>query len=146
LNAVPLKITWLTGRSKLLRSDSYHALGPYEALKDANPAWGKQDNWRIARLMSKKDLAGEAFGVSAAFLVNVLDPEMVVVGGGLGTAEGLYWDAFIRSCREHIFAANSRGLPIVRAKLGIDAGVVGAAAIVFANQHKNKASDAYETK
>ena len=37
--------------------------------------------------------AGEALGVSVAFLVNVLDPEMIVVGGGLGTARGLYWDS-----------------------------------------------------
>ncbi len=78
--------------------------------------------------------AGEALGVSVAFLVNVLDPEMIVMGGGLGMAGGLYWDAFQRSCREHIFADNSRGLLIVCAKLGIDAGLVGAAAIVFAQQ------------
>lgn len=90
--------------------------------------------------------AGQALGVSAAFLVNVLDPEIVVVGGGLGTAGGLYWEAFVRTCREHIFAENSRGLPIVPAKLGADAGLVGAAAIVFTNQLNNKANYAYETK
>lgn len=79
--------------------------------------------------------AGQALGVSAAFLVNVLDPELMVIGGGLGMAGGLYWDAFLKSCREHIFADNSRGLPIVTAKLGTDAGVVGAAAIVFTQQN-----------
>jgi glucokinase len=89
--------------------------------------------------------AGGALGVSAAFLVNVLDPEMVVVGGGLGTAGGLYWDAFERSCREHIFADNTRGLPIVPARLGTDAGLVGAAAVVFAQLHGSKANYAYET-
>src|SRR5207302_7000187 len=89
--------------------------------------------------------AGEALGVSAAFLVNVLDPEMIVVGGGLGTAGGAYWDAFERSCREHIFADNSRGLPIVTARLGTDAGLVGAAAVVFAQQRGSKPNYAYET-
>src|SRR6267142_2516747 len=89
--------------------------------------------------------AGEALGVSVAFLVNVLDPEMVVVGGGLGMAGGLYWEAFQRSCREHIFSDDTRGLPIVSAKLGTDAGLVGAAAIVFANQHSGKANYVYET-
>jgi glucokinase len=89
--------------------------------------------------------AGEALGVSVAFLVNVLDPEMIVVGGGLGTAGGLYWDAFERSCRDHIFADNSRGLPIVTATLGVDAGLVGAAAVVFAQQHGSKTNYAYET-
>ena len=80
--------------------------------------------------------AGEALGVSTAFLVNVLDPEIIVVGGGLGLAGGLYWDAFQQACREHIFADNSRGLPIVSAKLGIDAGLVGAGATVFAQTSK----------
>jgi glucokinase len=89
--------------------------------------------------------AGEALGVSAAFLVNVLDPELMVVGGGLGMAGGLYWDAFLRSCREHIFADNSRGLPIVNAKLGIDAGLVGAAAIIFASQPKSEANYVYDS-
>jgi glucokinase len=90
--------------------------------------------------------AGEALGVSTAFLVNVLDPEMIVVGGGLGTAGGLYWEAFERSCREHIFADNSRGLPIVTATLGVDAGLVGAAAVVFAQGQGGRANYAYETK
>ena len=89
--------------------------------------------------------AGEALGVSTAFLVNVLDPEVIVVGGGLGTAGGLYWNSFERSCREHIFADNSRRLPIVTAKLGVDAGLVGAAAVVLVQQH-TKANYTYETK
>lgn len=89
--------------------------------------------------------AGQALGVSAAFLVNVLDPELMVVGGGLGMAGGLYWDAFVQSCREHIFADNSRTLPIVTAKLGTDAGLVGAAAIVFAQKHRTEANYVYGT-
>lgn len=60
--------------------------------------------------------------------MNVLDPEMVVVSGGLGIAGGLYWNAFERTCREHIYADNSRKLPIITARLGVDAGLVGAAA------------------
>jgi glucokinase len=88
--------------------------------------------------------AGDALGVSAAFLVNVLDPEMLVVGGGLGMAGGLYWEAFERSCREHIFSDDSRSLPILTAKLGTDAGLIGAAAIVF-TQPGGRVNYAYET-
>ena len=80
--------------------------------------------------------AGEALGVSAAFLINVLDPELVILGGGLGTAGGIYREVFDRSCQEHIFAENSRGLPIVSAELGIDAGIIGAAAIALTKQRK----------
>lgn len=89
--------------------------------------------------------AGEALGVGAAFLVNVLDPEMIILGGGLGTAGGVYREVFDRSCREHIFAENSRGLPIVSAKLGIDAGVIGAAAVALTQLKNKKRNYAYET-
>jgi glucokinase len=114
---------------------------PNETCEDAFRAASNGDKHAIETLTS----AGEALGVSTAFLVNVLDPEMIVVGGGLGTAGGLYWEAFERSCREHIFADNSRGLPIVTATLGVDAGLVGAAAVVFAQQQGGRANYPYET-
>jgi glucokinase len=75
--------------------------------------------------------AGQALGVSVAWLVNVLDPEAVIVGGGLGSATGLYWDSFVASAREHIWSDTNRDLPILHAALGPDAGIVGAAAAVF---------------
>ena len=77
--------------------------------------------------------AGEALGNSVGFLVNVMDPEAIVVGGGLGSAGGLYWDSFAASTRAHIWAENSRGLPILPAAMGADSGMIGAAATVFRN-------------
>jgi glucokinase len=75
--------------------------------------------------------AGEALGVGAGWLVNVLDPESVIVGGGLGLAGGLYWDSFVASTREHIWAEAARDLPILPAALGVEAGLIGAAATVI---------------
>jgi glucokinase len=83
--------------------------------------------------------------VSTAFLVNVLDPEMVIVGGGLGMAAGIYRDSFERSCRQHIFAESSRMLPIVSAKLGIDAGVIGAASVALTQQQNKTRNYAHDT-
>lgn len=74
--------------------------------------------------------AGEALGNSVGLLVNVMDPETVVVGGGLGLAGGLYWERFIHSTREHIWSDTNRDLPIVPAALGEDAGVIGSAALL----------------
>ena len=88
--------------------------------------------------------AGEALGISAAFLINVLDPELVILGGGLGTAGGIYREVFDRTCRAHIFADTSRGVPIVSAQLGIDAGVIGAAAIALTQQQEEQPNYAYE--
>jgi len=72
--------------------------------------------------------AGEALESQVALLVNVLDPEAVVIGGGLGLSDGPYWDHFIASTRRHIWSELHRGLPILRAATGVDAGWIGAAA------------------
>jgi glucokinase len=71
--------------------------------------------------------ADEALGSQVALLVGTLDPEAVVVGGGLGLSEGAYWDHFIVSTRRHIYSDSQRELPILRAETGADAGWLGAA-------------------
>ena len=84
--------------------------------------------------------AGEALGMSAGFLVNVLDPELVIVGGGVGLAGGLYWDAFTQATREHIWSDASRAIPIVSAGLGVHAALVGAAAGFVTRQLSSKST------
>jgi glucokinase len=82
--------------------------------------------------------AGEMLGVTVGWLVNVLDPEAVIVGGGLGSTEGLYWDSFVAATRCHIWSDTNRNIPIIHASLGPHAGFIGAAATVFQRQ-PNKA-------
>ena len=71
--------------------------------------------------------AGEALGAVVGWLVNVLDPEAVVIGGGLGLSEGLFRETLLASARRHIWSELHRDLPILPAALGSDAGVIGAA-------------------
>ncbi len=71
--------------------------------------------------------AGEALGGGIGWLVSVLDPEAVVVGGGLGVAGGLFWETTVASVRRHIWSDVHRALPIVPGALGADAALVGAA-------------------
>lgn len=71
--------------------------------------------------------AGDALGGAVGFLVNVLDPAAIVVGGGLGVAGGLYWDRFVAATRAHVWNAAARDLPIIPAGLGPDSALVGAA-------------------
>lgn len=71
--------------------------------------------------------AAEALGSAVGQAVNILDPELVVVGGGLGLAGGPWWDRIVASARRSIWSDQTRELPIVPARLGVDAGVVGAA-------------------
>jgi predicted NBD/HSP70 family sugar kinase len=71
--------------------------------------------------------AGEALGAAVGQLVNVLDPEAVVVGGGLGLTEGPYRIALDRGLRQHIWSDLHRSVPLLSAEMGNDAGFVGAA-------------------
>jgi glucokinase len=68
----------------------------------------------------------EMLGGYVALLVNLVDPEMVVIGGGLGAAGGAYWTTVISSAREHIWAEHVVDVPIVTSALRGREGVVGA--------------------
>ena len=76
-------------------------------------------------------IAAEALGATVGLLVNVLDPEAIVVGGGLGTAGGVFWERFVASTREHIWSETQRDLPIAIAEYANNAGFVGAAALAL---------------
>jgi glucokinase len=71
--------------------------------------------------------AGQALGAAVAHLINVLDPEAVVIGGGLGLAEGLYRDSLEQAMRKHVWSPLHYDVPLLPAKLGNDAGIIGAA-------------------
>jgi glucokinase len=75
--------------------------------------------------------AGEALGAGIGWLVNVLDPSRVVVGGGLGLAEGLYHEAMVTAVRRQVWWEGHREVPVVRAETGSDAGLIGAAAAAW---------------
>jgi glucokinase len=71
--------------------------------------------------------AARQLGPLVALVANMLDPEAVVLGGGLGLAAGVYREELIASTRAHIWADSCRDLPILPAALGVDAGLIGAA-------------------
>jgi glucokinase len=66
-----------------------------------------------------------ALGIGMALLINLLDPQAVVVGGGLGSADTDYWTAAKRWARHYSHAHASR-IVLSQGELGPDAGVIGA--------------------
>jgi len=65
------------------------------------------------------------FGQGIASVINVIDPDAVVIGGGVSKVSLLY-DQGIKSIENHVF--NHRlETPILRPSLGDSAGVFGAA-------------------
>jgi glucokinase len=68
-------------------------------------------------------LLGSALGMA----IGMLDPEAVIIGGGLGSSGGFYWERLESEIRRHIWSADTRELAIRQAELGAQAGVIGAA-------------------
>lgn len=68
-------------------------------------------------------LLGSALGMA----IGVLDPEALIIGGGLGSSRGFYWEQLESKVRRHIWSTETRRLAISRAELGGEAGVIGAA-------------------
>jgi glucokinase len=75
---------------------------------------------------------GHKLGVGIAGLVNVLDPDLVVVGGGVSEAGDLLLEPARDAFRRSVEGRHHRPeVPIVQAALGSDSGAIGAAALVF---------------
>ena len=75
---------------------------------------------------------GRLLGAAIGSLVNIFDPELVVVGGGFGAAAGelVLGPAREAARREAVPPAN-RMLQVVPAELGSEAGLVGAGLVAF---------------
>ena len=76
---------------------------------------------------------GEKLGVGIASLLNLLDPEVVVIGGGLGADAGSLLAAPAeRIARERALEPAASAARVVVAELGEDAGMLGAAMLALA--------------
>ncbi len=67
------------------------------------------------------------FGRSLANLIDVLDPDVIVLGGGVSNFDALYTEG-VAAVAEQVFS-DSLETPIVKHQLGDSAGVIGAALI-----------------
>jgi len=82
---------------------------------------------------------GQYLGVGLANIVNLLEPERIVIGGGLSNAWPLFAPSAIRIMRRFTFSPIARRkTKVLRTKLGRNAGALGAALLAF--EAKAKAS------
>ncbi|GAB3707268.1 ROK family protein [Mariniluteicoccus flavus] len=72
------------------------------------------------------DDAARAVGRAIAGQVTVLDPDVVVIGGGLPSAGPRWWDPMEQTLRAELVDVLA-GIPVVPAMLGQEAALVGAA-------------------
>jgi len=113
-------------------------------------AWAQAQGWRPGQPdVTAKDLAddaaqghpigltamrraGRALGIAIASATHLCDLEVVAVGGGLSQAGSLLFEPLEEGLRTHVGLDFARDVAVVPAALGQSAGLVGAAALLFA--------------
>ena len=70
-------------------------------------------------------------GVGMVNLVNIFNPEMIIVGGGMAKMGDLLLNPARQVVRERAFRLSAEAVRIVLAQLGNNAGVLGAAVFAF---------------
>ena len=77
--------------------------------------------------------AARQLGLAVAMAVNLLAPDIVVLGGGLVEAlEDIFTEEVRKTVQKRAMTSLGRNVRIAAARLGDDAGVMGAAALVAA--------------
>jgi glucokinase len=113
-------------------------------------AWAQSEGWRPGQApVTAKDLAddaaqghpigiaamrraGRALGIAIASATHLCDLEVVAIGGGLAQAGPLLFDPLEEALRIHIGLVYAQDVLVVAAGLGQSAGLIGAAALIFA--------------
>jgi glucokinase len=112
--------------------------------------WAHSEGWRPGQVaLTARDLAvdaaaghpvalaamnraGRALGIAIASATHLCDLEVVAIGGGLSQAGALIFDPLEDTLRAHVGLDYARHVRVVPAALGQSAGLVGAAALIFA--------------
>jgi glucokinase len=79
--------------------------------------------------------ASHYLGLGIINLVSIINPEMIIVGGSVARIGNLLLDPVRQIVKDKTFALMVKKLRIVQARLGEDAGLIGAAAYALDQNH-----------
>lgn len=111
--------------SVLIRDEDW----PLWSITPADIAQAAQDGDEVAIETMEETAYYVGIGVSTA--INMLNPEMVIVGGGIAQAGDVLWKPLLRTVYALALTQSRRVCQVVPAKLGDDAGIMGGVTLVM---------------
>lgn len=78
--------------------------------------------------------AGHYLGIGIANIINILNPEMISLGGSVINAGALLWKPMIMSVKINAWPVAFKACRIIKTKLGSRVGNLGAAALVISSR------------
>jgi len=85
----------------------------------------------LARDLFKQ--AGFYIGLGLVNLIHILEPQKVLIGGGVSLAGDLIFDPIRETVKERVMSPVFLDVEILPAALGVDVGLMGAVALVLSN-------------
>ena len=100
----------------------------YKKLTQNNPRLLAQEAYEGDILAEKcfQEL-GAYLGLAFANIVNLLDPEIIVIGGGTSASSDLFLKTAHKTMKKYLSSKETKKISIVKSKLGANAGAIGAA-------------------
>ncbi|TET40444.1 MAG: ROK family protein, partial [Elusimicrobia bacterium] len=89
---------------------------------------------KLARRIWKE--AGEYLGIALSGVINLLNPEVIVFGGGVAKAEELIFQSMKKEIRKRTFRVPFEKVKFTHTKFGADLGVIGAALLTLQGNRK----------
>jgi len=80
---------------------------------------------------------GQYLGIGISNLINLLNPQAVIIGGGLIGAWDLFIDELKRECSKRVLKPLSSNIKILKSELEEDGGAIGAAGLLFRDLNTN---------
>jgi glucokinase len=74
---------------------------------------------------------GRDLGAGLASLIYVLTPEAIVIGGGVSASADFFFPTVLAEIEQRVLPSSRAGLQLIKAELGNQAGIVGAAKLAW---------------
>jgi len=117
--------------------------------REASRVFGREVSLEDLSLLAKKGnkkassvwkCTGRYLGVALTGVVNLLNPDIVVIGGGVANAGTILFDEIRKTILLRAMPVQAKHVKIAHAKLGSDAGLIGAGLLVGEKYHRVRRS------
>ncbi len=106
----------------------------YQKLMQNSPAASAEEAYRGDVLAQKiYEEFGRYLGITLASMVNLIDPQVIIIGGGVVESSDLFLAKTKKVMKQFILSPEARKVKIIKGKLGPLAGAMGAALLVTHN-------------
>jgi glucokinase len=103
----------------------------YQKLSQNNPANLAEEAYRGDDLAEKSyEEIGHCLGIAFANIINLIDPEVFIVGGSVVESSDLFFSKIKKTIRAYAMHPEAKKIKVIKGKLGQEAGSIGAALLI----------------